>query len=253
MGTVFSFDVRGEPAPEVGQALAGAVEWLHRVDAVFSTYRRDSQISRLDRGETTLSDCDPEVRAVLELCGEAARTTGGWFTAYPGGRLDPSAMVKGWAVERASQLLYEAGARDHMVNGGGDIQCRGESVPGRPWRIGIAHPFHPEGLAVVVDGTDLAVATSGTAERGHHIVNPTTGAPAAELASLTLVGRHLTEVDALATAAFAMGDAARAFAGAQDGVEAYAVTAGGRVWWTSGFTAHCPGLRLEAGGRAASA
>ncbi|MEU2158720.1 FAD:protein FMN transferase [Streptomyces sp. NPDC019396] len=253
MGTVFSFDVRGGPAPEAGQALAGAVEWLHRVDAVFSTYRRDSQISRLDRGETTLSDCDPEVREVLELCGEAARTTGGWFTAYPGGRLDPSAMVKGWAVERASQLLYEAGARDHMVNGGGDIQCRGESAPGRRWRIGIAHPFRPDGLAAVVDGTDLAVATSGTAERGHHIVNPNTGAPAAELASLTLVGRHLTEVDALATAAFAMGDAARAFAGAQDGVEAYAVTAAGRAWWTSGFTAHCPGLRLEAWVRAPSA
>jgi thiamine biosynthesis lipoprotein len=84
MGTVFSFGTRGEPTPEVVQALAGAVEWLHRMDAVFSTYRTDSRISRLGRGESTLAACDPEVREVLELCEEAARITGGRFTAYPG-------------------------------------------------------------------------------------------------------------------------------------------------------------------------
>ncbi|MFD5429647.1 FAD:protein FMN transferase [Streptomyces sp. NPDC127084] len=242
MGTAFSFDVRGEPAPEVAQALAGAVDWLHRMDAMFSTYRPDSQICRLDRGETTPRACDPEVREVLELCGEAARATGGWFTAWPAGRLDPSAMVKGWAVERASSMLYEAGARDHMVNGGGDIQCRGESAPGRPWRIGIAHPFRRGGLSVVVDGCHLAVATSGTTERGDHIIDPIAGTPATELASLTLVGRHLTEVDALATAAFAMGEKAGEWVAARPGIEGYAVRADGGSWWSAGFPAYCPGI-----------
>jgi thiamine biosynthesis lipoprotein len=99
----------------------------------------------------------------------------------------------------------------------------------------------------VVDGTDLAVATSGNAERGHHIADPATGRPATGLASITLVGRHLTEVDALATAAFVMGDAAGEWVSARRGIEAYAVRADGRSWWTPGFPAHCPGLRPVAG------
>lgn len=156
-------------------------------------------------------------------------------------------MVKGWAVEKVSCLLYDAGAHHHMVNGGGDIQCRGEAAPGRPWRVGVADPFRRGALAVVVDGGDMAVATSGSPERGHHIVDPATGRPATELASITLVGRHITTVDGLATAAFAMGEAARTWVDVRQGIEAYAVGADGRSWWTPGFTAHCPGLRAETG------
>lgn len=175
MGTVFSFDIRGAPTRAVTRALADAVAWLHRVDEVFSTYRPGSQISRLGRGELTEQQCDPEVAEVLELCRAAARSSNGWFSATPGGRLDPSAVVKGWAVERASQLLYDAGARHHSVNGGGDIQTRGEAAPGLPWQIGIAHPLCPGDLTTVVTGRDLAVATSGTAERGPHILDLHTG------------------------------------------------------------------------------
>ncbi|MFG2193275.1 FAD:protein FMN transferase [Streptomyces sp. NPDC048639] len=240
MGTVFSFDVRGPATPAVRGALAEAVAWLHQVDALFSTYRPESQISRLDRGELTVAECDPDVATVLELCRSAARLSGGWFDARAGGRLDPSAMVKGWAIERASQMLYDAGARDHSVNGGGDVQCRGEAAPGTPWRVGVAHPLRRGELATVVSGRDVAVATSGTAERGHHILDPRTGRPAAGLASVTLVGRHLTEVDALATAVFAMGEEARTGVGRMTGVEAFAVTAEAATWWTPGFPAHVP-------------
>ncbi|MGI5326077.1 FAD:protein FMN transferase [Actinomadura nitritigenes] len=235
MGTVFSFDVRSPRTPEITVALAGAVAWLHRVDRVFSTYREDSDVSRLARGEIGLADCDPDVADVLRRCGELERETGGAFSATAAGRLDPSGLVKGWAIERASAILHDAGARDHCVNGGGDIQLRGEAAPGEPWRIGLADPADPTALAAVVSGTDLAIATSGTAERGHHIVDPRTGRPAAELASLTLVGRHLTEVDALATAAFVMGGAAREWASARPGVEAFAVAPDRARWWTPGF------------------
>lgn len=175
---------------------------------------------------------------VLELCRIASRVSQGWFTCCPGGRLDPSAMVKGWAVERTSRRLHDAGARDHCVNGGGDIQCRGEPAPGRLWRIGVAHPRLRGELATVVHGRDLAVATSGTAERGRHIVDPATGRPAAALASVTLVGRHLTEVDALATAAFAMGGASREWLRSLEGIEGFAVTADAGAWWTPGFGAY---------------
>ncbi|MEU8267859.1 FAD:protein FMN transferase [Sphaerisporangium sp. NPDC049002] len=235
MGTVFSFDVRHEPSDGLREALAGAVAELHRIDEVFSTYRADSPVSRLGRGEITLSACPREVAEVLALCEEAARVSSGYFTSAPGGRLDPSGMVKGWAVERVSEMLAEAGASRHSVNGGGDVRVRGEAAPGRPWGVGVAHPLRPGALATVIQGRDLAVATSGVAERGAHIVDPHTGAPATALASVTVVAETLTRADAMATAAFAMGEAARDWAGGLPGLEAFAVTRSGAVWWTDGF------------------
>ncbi|GAA4223161.1 thiamine biosynthesis lipoprotein ApbE [Streptosporangium album] len=141
MGTVFSFDVRHSGPGDAGQALTEAVAWLHRVDAVFSTYRPDSPVSRLGRGEIDLADCPPEVAGILDLCDAVTELSHGYFTAYPRGRLDPSAMVKGWAIERASDILTRSGAVDHCVNGGGDIQLAGTAAPGCPWRTGIAHPL----------------------------------------------------------------------------------------------------------------
>jgi thiamine biosynthesis lipoprotein ApbE len=81
------------------------------------------------------------------------------------------------------------------------VQCVGD----RRWRIGIADPLHPGRLALVVAGRDFAVATSGIAERGAHIIDPHTGRPAAGLASITVVGARLAEADAYATAAFRHG------------------------------------------------
>ncbi|WP_344464153.1 FAD:protein FMN transferase [Kitasatospora kazusensis] len=231
MGTVFSFTVR-DPTPEIGEALRRAVERLHRIDRVFSTYRPDSDISRLGRGELTPAECDPEVAEVLERCREVTAETDGWFSDRPGGVLDPSGWVKGWAVEEASRLLRAAGSDRHSVGGGGDIQ-----TCGGPWRIGVAHPLHPGELIAVVAGHDLAVATSGTAERGPHILDPHTGRPATGLASLTLVGRRLARTDAWATAAFAMGpQRALAWAARHPQVEALAVL-------PDGSTRHTPGLR----------
>jgi FAD:protein FMN transferase len=93
-------------------------------------------------------------------------------------------------------------------------------------------------LALVVEARDCGVATSGTAERGAHIVNPRTGADAAGLASVTVVGPSLALADACATAAFAMGpELARDWTESLDGYAAYAITAGGSIWQTSGFAA----------------
>jgi thiamine biosynthesis lipoprotein len=244
MGTVFSFDVPAHLGPaESAGALADAVRWLHWVDATFSPYREDSDVSRLGRGELTLAQCVPELAEILDQCAAVSELSGGYFTTTPGGRLDPSGFVKGWAVERAAATLGAAGSASHSVNGGGDVQCVGEPRPGQPWRIGIAHPLRPAALALVVAGRDFAVATSGTAERGKHIIDPHTGLPATALASITLVGRYLTTTDAYATAAFAMGDKARDWIETLDGHEAFAITPDGGMWQTSGFGAYV-GLRL---------
>src|SRR5579859_7275254 len=240
MGTVVSFDVPDwagrEPAGQ--PVLAQAVAWLHWVDATFSPYRDDSDASRFGRGSLELADCVPELAEVLAACDQVGARSGGYFTAWPGGRFDPSGYVKGWAIERAAAMLTAAGSAEHSVNGGGDIQCVGDRGPGQAWRVGIADPLRPGALALVVTGQDFAVATSGVVERGAHIVNPHTGQPAAGLASLTMIGARLAATDAYATAAFAMGAAARDWVEDLDGYEAFAVTPGGQVWQTRGFRAY---------------
>jgi thiamine biosynthesis lipoprotein len=203
MGTVFSFDVR---SPGVdATAMDAAIAWLHWVDRTFSTYRDDSEISRLGRGELALEDCAAEVAAVLSRCEQLQAETGGYFIASWGGRLDPSGYVKGWAIERVSDMLAAAGSVNHCVNGGGDVQCIGRASDEREWNIGIVDPFDRTRTIATVAGTRLAVATSGSAERGAHILDPHTGTSPNAFASVTVVGTHLARVDALATAAFAMG------------------------------------------------
>lgn len=234
MGTVFSLDIRGAGVPAA--VVADVIDWLHWVDTVFSTYQPDSVVSRLSRGELTVEECPVEVRDVLALVRIAVEASDGYFTDAPYGYLDPTGMVKGWAVERASDLLVAAGSTSHSVNGGGDVQLVGEAAPGRPWRVGIAHPLRVRELVAVVAATDGAVATSGTAERGRHIIDPHRGAPAAGLASLTVVGQRLAWADACATAAFAMGlERGLAWVEQIDGLEALAVTPAGATHPTSGF------------------
>jgi FAD:protein FMN transferase len=232
MGTVFSFVVRdGEP-----EALRAAVARLHRIDEMYSTYRPESQISRLARGEVTLEQCDAEVAAVLERCDEVSKETDGYFTAHPGGVLDPSGWVKGWSIAEASRILAEAGSEHHCVTGGGDVQTAGESGPDRPWRVGIADPLRPGQLSAVVGVTGKAVATSGVAERGAHILDPHTGTAPVGLLSVTLVGDRIAETDAWATAVFAMGpDLGAEWAERREGIEALFILPNGSTRWTAGF------------------
>lgn len=240
MGTVFSFDVcGGEPAARHA-ALEDAAAWLRHVDEVFSTYRDDSQISRLARGELTVGECAPEVAEVLELAAEAERTSDGWFSTRYRGQLDPTGIVKGWATERAARRLTEAGAVGVSLNGGGDVQLLGAPGTGRPWRVGVADPLRPGGLAAVVSAAgadELAVATSGTVERGDHIVDPRTGRSAVtDLVAVTVVAPRLTWADCWATAAFAMGSReGLAWLESLPGVEALLITAGDEVRCTGGL------------------
>jgi thiamine biosynthesis lipoprotein len=238
MGTVFSFDVRTAPDGDdrrVEAALVAAVASLHRADEIFSTYRPASQVSRLARGELALRDCVTEVSEVLRLCEEAERESEGWFTTRYSGGLDPTGLVKGWAVERAVRMLATAGAGAVCLNGGGDIQLHGG-----PWRVGISDPLHPGGLATVIETHDgLAVATSGPAERGCHILDPHTRRPPADgIASITVVCPGLAQADARATAAYAMGRRAHAWLEDLPGTEGFAVTTDGGTWQTSGFARH---------------
>jgi thiamine biosynthesis lipoprotein len=233
MGTAFSIDVR--PPGVDHSAVDSVIAWLHWVDTTFSTYRSDSQINRLVRGEIGLSECAAEVSEILERCAELEAETDGFFSAHADGSLDPSGLVKGWAIQHGSEMLRAAGSFNHCVNGGGDLQCAGNAARQTPWRIGIANPLKPTDLVGIAEGHDIAVATSGTAERGAHIIDPHTGTRPTTLASVTLVGRHLATTDAYATAAFAMGAAAPEWIASLRGYQGLVVYADGTQWVSPGL------------------
>jgi thiamine biosynthesis lipoprotein len=233
MGTVVTFDVR-DPGHEPHE-LDPAVALLHDVDARFSTYRPDSEISRLGRGELTLEDCSPDVRHVMAFAEDLRRTSHGVFDIVrhrPDGRLDPSGVVKGWAVEEAGWLVDDTGIANYCINAGGDIVVRGEAAPGRPWRVGIRHPDRADRVAAVLVVGGAAVATSGAYERGDHIVDPRGGRAPGQLTSVTVVGPSLTYADAYATTAFAMGMEGLAWVAERPGYGAFGITPDGRVLWT---------------------
>ena len=236
MGTVVTFDVRtAGPAGGVATALQAAVGWLHWVDLTFSTYQHGSEVNRLDRGELPAAECSAELRHILALCHELHKKTGGFFDAWATARFDPSGVVKGWSIEQASSILVAAGFPDHAIDGGGDVRLRGRPGRGEPWQVGIRHPRQPEAYSAALCLAEGAVATSGTYERGAHVVNPRTGRPATELVSVTVVGPELTTTDAYATAALAMGADAPDWLTDLDGYEAQVVSEQGRGWSTPGF------------------
>lgn len=242
-GTAVGIEVEDDIDPV---AIDAAYRWFRRVDDLFSTWRDDSEIARIGRGDLTMAAASREVRTVLALCEEVTRVSDGAFDiAFAAGSasdpsrgvapLDPSAVVKGWAVEAAAALLIDAGGRRFCINAGGDVLVRGGSASQRPWRVGIRHPWDREALAAVVSLTDGAVATSGNYERGDHVVDARTGRPPNGLVSVTVVGPDLTMADAYATAAMALGPQGIGWLSARDGIEAMVITDDRQVVSTTGF------------------
>lgn len=236
-----------DPVPPGGaEQLADEVfAWLHEVDQRFSTYRADSEVSRLNRGEIALADCSADMRQVLERCADLWRATDGYFDAYATGRLDPSGYVKGWSVQVASERLSGAGAVNHLLDAGGDIQARGRPAAGTQWQIGVRHPWEPTSVCWVLSGTDFAVATSGTYERGRHVIDPRTGDSPAGLRSVTVVGQDLAIADAYATAAIAMGPRALTWLAQLDGYEAGLVTQDRACYRSDGLPTLSPAVRTH--------
>jgi thiamine biosynthesis lipoprotein len=236
MGMPISLALRGRHAADrYGEAAwTRALAVLHEADRVFSTYRDDSVISRLGRGQLTLADCPPEVAEVLAL-GELARIqSGGAFDVRRPGAdgevlLDPSGVVKGWAVQRAAHAFEPLADTDVCLSAGGDMVCRVAS-PSRPaWRIGIEDPYDPSRVVAVVPLRNGALATSALTHRGAHIVDARTGQTPTGVASVTVVADDLTWADIDATAAFARGSDALRWLGERPGRHGLVVWEDGSV------------------------
>ena len=220
--------------PRVRPAMDRAFDYLRWVDRTFSTYKADSEISRLNRGELKPAQADPAVREVLVACEEMKKKTSGYFDIHRGDGIDPSGYVKGWAVQGAAELLSKAGFENYFVEAGGDLQAHGHNADGAAWRVGIRNPFNRRENVKVLHVRNGAVATSGTYERGEHIYDPHTGHPATELAGITVVGPGIVEADVYATAAFAMGRQGADWI-ARQGLECYAIGHDGVATFTPGL------------------
>jgi FAD:protein FMN transferase len=245
MGTVVSIDVRAAANPAVEAAIDAAVAEVRALEAVFSPWRPESEISRIADGRLDERDASPDVRFVLSACDHLAAVSDGAFDGRRhrvDGRLDPSGFVKGWAIEEAARHLGDAGLADYALNAGGDILVRGDAEPGsgNGWRVGVRDPEDETRVVRVLQVRGLAVATSGLYERGGHIRDPRRAAGRGRqqarrgaLASLTVVGPSLGWADAYATAGFVLGDRALAWIEDRAGYGALAVSDNRRLAWTA--------------------
>ena len=238
MGMPISVHLRGTEleSPAVCAAVAGVFAELREVDALFSTFRADSQISAINRGELEPSGYHPLVTEVVGLCAEATELTGGYFAANrqkPDGArwFDPAGLVKGWAVERASARLGALAGVDFCLNAGGDIMFGGSA----PWSVGIEDPTDPGRLVASVSVTHGAVATSGSAHRGAHLVVPHTGHSAMDPRAATVIGPSLTWADVFATAAVARGRSGLRWLAGLQGYVGLVVKPGGAALVTPGW------------------
>jgi len=238
MGTVVTIDIYsedGEASDQIYLQVARAREILQRADAVFSTWKANSPMSRLRRGEITSEQSPPEVTEVLAECAKARQISRGWFDpwAMPGG-VDPTGYVKGWAAQRALAALAATEISGAIVNAAGDIASFGAMEHSQAFRIGIVDPFSPSRLACVVELTG-AIATSGTSERGSHLIDPYSCRPTARVASASVSGPDLGLADALATAVAVAGETGLRLVEALDDYEALIIGFDGTIRWTEHF------------------
>jgi thiamine biosynthesis lipoprotein len=247
MGTMISLYL---PDGGADSAVADAAfAWFHEVDDRFSPFKPQSEVSGLIRDEIPLSRVSADLREVLDIAEAVEVLSGGAFDirAHRGdGRPDPTGVVKGWSVDRAAAILVAAGIDRFYISAGGDVLVHGGQEWGMPWKVGVAHPFAPDAVALVLEGNDLAVATSGTTERGHHIVDPHAGEAADELLTVTVAGPNLARADAYATAAFAMGVSGLRWIDALPGYCAAGITHDARLVTTRGLDHLRPGGQRSA-------
>ncbi|MEP7034449.1 MAG: FAD:protein FMN transferase [Dermatophilaceae bacterium] len=210
-----SIHIRGDDvdSPVVAGAVEEAFDLLRETDRLFSTYRDDSEVSRIRRRELDPARADPLVRQVVTMCRRARELTLGAFTDLLPGEddgvlgFDPTGLVKGWAAERAARRLADLPAVSFCLNAGGDVVVGGASdqadgEPAQVWRVGIEDPRDRSRIAEVVGIHHGGVATSGTAARGAHLYDPATGEPVRRTGSVTVVGPNLMWADVWATALF---------------------------------------------------
>lgn len=235
MGMPVSVEIADKHVTEID--FEAVYAYFMAVDERFSTYKSESEITKINSGEISTENFSDEMKEVFGLAEQTKKQSNGFFDIKHNGIIDPSGMVKGWAIYNAAKLLDKNGFVNFYVEAGGDIQVRGLNQQGQPWRVGIRNPFNQDEIIKSVElGSGEGIATSGNYIRGNHIYNPNQrGQIIDEIVSLTVIGTNIYEADRFATAAFAMGAEGINFIENLPELEGYSIDRNGIATFTSGF------------------
>lgn len=207
------------------------------VDLTFSTYKKDSEISKINANKLKKNKYSHDMNHILMLAEKTKVQTDGFFNIEQEGKLDPSGIVKGWAILEATKKLKNYGFKNFYVDAGGDIQVSGKNHENKHWTVGIRNPFNSDQIVKVLKLNNQGVATSGTAARGQHIYNPhLKNQGITDILSITVIAKDVLEADRFATAAFAMGKVGINFLEKMPYVEGYMIDIEGVATMTSGFS-----------------
>ena len=292
-----------KPASVAEEAIMAAIKELQRVEYVFSTYRPNTELARLNQAPAgKIVPLSKEMLYLLKLSRKLAGQTGGafdvtvgpvlrlWAQAGKAGRVptqleldkaksqtgwdlieivaggarkkifaasvDLGGIAKGYAIDRAVEVLKQHGCAGGLINIGGDIRCFGKKEDGSPWQIALEDPFNPRsgkyparvGLAggsVCTSGNYFRFSTIG-GKRFSHIVDPRTARPAEMVPSVTVIADTAVIADAWATALSVLGPAGLEIVNATDGIEAMLTTGSPENYthtFSKGFSQHL--LKLD--------
>jgi thiamine biosynthesis lipoprotein len=230
------------------------------VDERFSPFKPNSEVSQLNKrlkepaqnfligshepqessasASATSEKLSHEMQEIIWLAEKTKQETNGYFDIQkPDGSIDPSGIVKGWAIKNAADMIAEKGYKNYYVEAGGDIQCAGTNAEDKEWSVGIRNPFNVREIVKVIYPRGKGIATSGSYERGSHIYNPHSPTDTlSEVVSITVVGPDVLEADRFATAAFAMGVRGVTFIETLPGFEAYSIDRTGVATMTRNFS-----------------
>ena len=203
-------------------------DYFRSINAKYSPFKENSEVGKLNRGEKV----SKEMAEILEMAEELKEQTGGYFDIKkPDGKIDPSGIVKGWAIKNAADILRHLGYKRFHVDAGGDAE-----IVGRNWKWGIRNPFNVTEIVKVLKLNNCGIATSGTYERGQHIYDPVAKkAGITDIISMTVIGPNVFEADKFSTPAFAMGRAGIEFIEKQKDLEGYVIDKRGIATMTTGF------------------
>lgn len=214
-------------------------DYFKYVDEKFSVFKEISEITKINKGLLNESEYSDDMKEVFELSEKTKKETNGYFDIFSPKKniIDPSGLVKGWAIHNATKILSDRGIKNFYIEAGGDIEVAGKNKKGEDWNIGIRDPFSKTVRIIKrVSLKNEGIATSGTYIRGQHIYDPfEKGKEFKEIVSLSVIGPNVYEADRFATAAFAMGKEGIMFIERLKGFEGYMIDKAGIATMTTGF------------------
>ena len=242
-------------SPEVLEVIQRAIYWGNKSNGALDiSIGPVSSLWRFDDENPAIPDAQRLARAVrLVNFGDIEIDASTVRLKQPVMSLHLGAIAKGYAVDRAMDVLVNLKIRHAMINAGGDLKALGSRKDGKPWNIGLQHPRKPEKMISSFGLANKAVATSGDYQkyfilgdtRYHHILDPVSGMPARGLISSTIIADSVMDADALATAVFVLGsDKGIRLIDSLEGVEGMLVPHSGSILFSRNFKSQ-PGFVLQ--------